>query len=161
MGLAYVGIGELAVSKNSSDVLKTMALGSCIGVLMFDPTVKVAGLIHIALPDSAVGKATGCKKPGRYADTGIPLLINAMKRLGSPVKRNTIVKLAGGASMLDLKETFNIGKRNILATKKILWKHNLLITAEDIANTISRTVTINVDSGKVILTSPGRSKWEI
>jgi chemotaxis protein CheD len=161
LGIAYVGIGELAVSKDPADVLKTMALGSCVGIMMYDPSVKAAGLLHVALPDSAAGKATGGNKPGRYADTGIPLLIAAMRKLGSGVNRNTIVRLAGGASMMDLKETFNIGKRNILAVKKLLWKHNLLVKAEDTGGSISRTVTINVDSGKIILSSPGRSKWEI
>jgi chemotaxis protein CheD len=161
LGLKYVGIGELAVSKTPGDIIKTMALGSCIGIVVYDTTISAAGLLHIALPDSSVDRARGQKRPARYADTGIPLLVKKLKGLGSKADRNLMVKIAGGAQIMDPNDTFNVGKRNILAAKKILWKNNLLLKAEDVGGSISRTVAINVNDGTTIITSPGRMKKEL
>jgi chemotaxis protein CheD len=161
VGLKYIGIGELAASKTAGDSIKTMALGSCVGVAAYNPKIKAAGLLHIALPDSNISKSKCKDNPGRYADTGIPVLIREMMKLGTEKNRDLIIKIIGGAQILDPNDTFNIGKRNILAVKKILWKNSLLLKAEDIGGNVSRTVSINVDDGKIIISSPGRSKWEL
>lgn len=129
--------------------------------MIYDPQIKAAGMLHIALPSSAVSRTKGKDIPGRYADTGIPLLIREMKRLGSECGRRVIVKIAGGAQIMDPNDTFNIGNRNVLAVKKILWKNNLLLKASDVGGVISRTVTINADDGKIIIASPGRGKKEL
>ncbi len=161
MGITYVGIGKMAVSKTPGDLIKTMALGSCVGVMLYDPKIKAAGLLHIALPDSKVAKNKGQNRPCRYADTGIPLLLRGMSKLGCGRGRSLIVKIAGGANVLDPYDTFNIGKRNTLAIKKILWKNSLILKAEDVGGSISRTATIEVNTGRIILSSPGRSTKEL
>ncbi len=157
----YVGIGELAVSRNPNHVIKTMALGSCVGVMLHDPKSGCAGLLHIALPDSSINLKRAKEKPGSFADTGIPVLLRAMRKVGYDGKSRLIVKLAGGASIMDPNNTFNIGKRNILAVKKILWGYRLGAVGEDLAGAISRSVSIDVSTGIVSITSPGRGKWEI
>ena len=161
MATIYVGVGEHAVSNCPEDVIKTMALGSCVGVVVLAPEYKAAGLLHVALPDSSINRKRGEQKPGTFADTGIPLLFKDMHMLGVNGNGRLIVKLAGGASIMDPNSTFNIGKRNLLAIKKALWKYGLGALAEDIEGTISRTVTIPLDTGKVIISSPGRGEWEI
>lgn len=161
MGITYVGIGEMAVSKTRGDLLKTLALGSCVGVLLYDPKIKAAGLLHIALPDSKTAKNQGQNRPCRYADTGVPLLLQEMRKFGCAGGRSLVVKIAGGANVMDPNDTFNIGKRNILAIKKILWKNSLFLKAEDVGGSISRTATIETDTGRIILSSPGRSKKEL
>lgn len=138
-----------------------MALGSCIGVILYDPAIKTAGLLHFALPDSSARLKSAGPIPGRYADTGIPLIINEMMKMGSKGGRYLTVKIVRGAQIMDPHDTFNIGKRNILAAKKILWKQRVFLKTEEVGGSISRTVAVEVDSGKVIVTSPGRSMLEL
>lgn len=161
MSTIYVGVGEYAVSNKPGDVIKTLALGSCVGVMTLIPDLKVAGLLHVALPDSSISPKRVKERPGMFADTGIPLLINEMKRLGYTGNGKMIVKLAGGAAIMDPNNTFNIGKRNILAVKKILWQYKLGPRAEHVGDKISRTVSVEVESGRILLSSPGRGEWEL
>lgn len=147
------------MSSNPGDEIKTFALGSCIAVMMYDTKLHIAGMIHIALPDSSIDPEKGKERPGYFADVGIPLMIEDMKKLGA-VRQNVRIKLAGGASVMDDKGLFDIGKRNLLAAKKILWKSSLGATAEDTGGDISRTVTLYVDTGGTLITS-GQRQWEI
>ncbi|MBC8203971.1 MAG: chemotaxis protein CheD [FCB group bacterium] len=157
----YVGVGEFAVSKTPGDIVKTLALGSCIAVVLLDPRNRAVGLLHFALPDSSINKKRVSERPGMFADTGIAILLEEMKKLGYSGNRNMIVKLAGGASIIDPNNTFNIGKRNILAARKVLWNYRLGAIAEDIGGNSSRSVSVDVNTGKVILSSPGRGQWEL
>ncbi|OHD18394.1 MAG: chemotaxis protein CheD [Spirochaetes bacterium GWD1_27_9] len=154
-----VGIGEYKISNNESDIIKTYALGSCVALMIYDKINKVAGMIHIALPESSVNLDKARALPGYFADTGIPILIEEMKKFGS-VKKNIWIKIAGGAKVMDPNSVFDIGKRNILAIKKILWNRNLGPIAEDVGGDFSRTVSLLVDTGEVILSSGNRS-WNI
>jgi chemotaxis protein CheD len=161
MSTIYVGVGEYAASKTTGDVIKTLALGSCVAVIMLDPKQRAVGMLHVALPDSSISKRRMEERPGLFADTGIPILLNEMKKLGYNGNGNLVVKLAGGANIMDPNGTFNIGKRNVLAVRKNLWNHRLGAIAEDVGDTISRTVSVSTDNGRVILSSPGRGEWEL
>ncbi len=154
-----VGIGEWVVSSDPADVLKTYALGSCVAVLVYDSKVRVAGMIHVALPDSAVDAERARAQPGYFADTGLPMMIEEMKRMGA-VRAHVWVKLAGGSSVMDAAGLFDIGKRNILAVKKQLWRSTLGPVAEDVGGAISRTVSMSVSTGETALSSGNRS-WII
>jgi chemotaxis protein CheD len=154
-----VGIGEWAVSKEPEDIIKTYALGSCIAVIILDAKLQIAGLIHIALPDSTIDEEKARKTPGYFADTGLPLMIEEMKRLGS-IRANVRVKIAGGATVMDDKGVFDIGKRNLLAAKRILWKSSLGAIAEDSGGDISRTVSVRVSDGETTISS-GNRQWQI
>lgn len=72
-----------------------------------------------------------------------------------------MVKLAGGANVMGTNDTFKIGKRNLLTTKKILWKYGLAPLAEDTGGNISRTVSVSVNTGEVSLSSPAKGDWQI
>ncbi|MCB2210813.1 chemotaxis protein CheD [bacterium] len=157
----YVGIGEFGISRNPQQQIKTMALGSCVGVIAHDKVSGAWGLLHIALPESSINLKRAEAKPGTFADTGIPALLKGMRRAGWDTKNRLTIRLAGGASIMDPNATFNIGKRNILATKKILWKYRLGPIAEHIGGEISRTVIIDIEAGKVYLSSPARGQWEL
>ena len=161
MNVIYVGVGEYAASKTRGEIVKTLALGSCVAVVILDAKNKSVGLLHIALPESSINKKRAEEKPGMFADTGIPKLLEEMKKLGYDGKSRLIVKLAGGASIMDPNNTFNIGKRNALAIRKILWRFRLGAIAEDVGGNISRTVSIDMNTGKVIVSSPGRGEWEL
>lgn len=152
MSQINVGIGEVAVSKTQGEVIKTFGLGSCVAIVVLEPKVRAVGLIHIALPDSTINPEKGIKQPGYFADTGIPYLISEMMKLGChPKGQGLIIKLIGGAQVMDPNQRFNIGKRNILTIKKILWSYNLAVVAEETGGNISRTVDVNVGTGRVTI----------
>ena len=160
MGTILLGIGEYGASKKPGDVVKTLALGSCIGLVMLDPATRMVGMVHIALPDSSIVKPEEIRRlPGRFADTAVPALISHMKSLGMKDHSRLIIKLVGGAMIMDPKNTFNIGKRNALAIKKSLWELGLGAKREDLGGTISRTVSVFVDTGRVVVSSPGHDDW--
>jgi chemotaxis protein CheD len=159
MGTITVGIGDWAVSCNPDDAIKTYALGSCIAVILLDVSVGMAALIHIALPESSIDPDKAIKLPGYFADTGLPLMIEEMKKRGA-TRPHIRVKIAGGASVMDDKGIFDIGKRNLLAAKRILWKSSLGAIAEDTGGDISRTVTVQVSDGETTIAS-GNKTWKI
>jgi chemotaxis protein CheD len=152
-----LGIGDYGATSDPNEIIKTIGLGSCVAVICSDPSMKVAGMIHVALPDSSLSPDRRDEKPGYFADTGLPALFETMKRVGWRAGSGKLtVKLAGGASIMDPNGTFNIGKRNVLAIKKILWGMGLGPMAEDVGGNISRTVSISAETGAVMITSPGR-----
>ncbi len=147
------------VCAEGDDSIKTFALGSCIAVIMYDVKLRLGGMLHFALPDSSIDADKGRARPGYFADLGIPLMIEDMKKLGA-VRQNVRIKLVGGAAVMDDKGIFDIGKRNLLAAKRILWKSSLGAIAEDTGGDISRTVTLAVGTGDTTITS-GDRQWEI
>ncbi|HPJ95688.1 MAG TPA: chemotaxis protein CheD [Syntrophales bacterium] len=147
-----VGISDLKVSNNPGDILVTFALGSCIAVAIYDPLVKVGGLLHYMLPDSALDLKKAEAQPGMFADTGVPLLFKSCYRLGAEKKR-MVVKVAGGASILDDTNFFRIGQKNITALRKIFWKNNVMIEAEDTGSNYNRTVRLDLSNGKFLIKS--------
>ena len=129
---------------------------------MYDPVTKVGGMVHIALPESKIRPDMIQKRPGYFADTGIPALFKQMKKEGlNGHAKNLVIKLVGGAKVMDPNSLFDIGKRNILATKKLLWKYGLGLQAEDVGGSLPRTATIEIDTGKVMISSAGRGNWEV
>lgn len=154
-----IGIGEWKVSNKVDDELKTYALGSCVAVCAYDPENKVAGLIHIALPDSKVNSNKAQKLPGYFADTGLPKLFEAMTKKGAE-KKNIRVKLTGGSSIMDQNRHFDIGRRNTIAIKRYLWKNGFGVIKEDTGGNASRTVGFKVGDGTIIVSNAGRT-WQI
>lgn len=148
-----VGIGEFAVSDNSGDLIVTHALGSCVAVCLFDPVAKVAGLLHILLPEARINPTRASDQPAAFADTGIPLLFETAYRHGA-MKKRCVVHLIGGAEVTVSESggTFNIGRRNILAAKNTLWKNGVLIRGESVGGTLVRTVNLAVAGGRIQVT---------
>lgn len=150
-----VGVGDMKLSNRPGDVLITHALGSCIGITIYDPVAVVGGLLHFMLPDSAVNRQRAQDNPWMFADVGIPLFFKKAYELGAS-KSHLIVKVAGGAQFLDDKEFFAIGKRNHTMMRKVFWQNGILIKAEHTGGTISRTMYLEMDGGRVWLTSGGK-----
>lgn len=155
MAVVVVGISDIKISDKPDDTLITYSLGSCIGVTMFDPVTKVGGMIHYMLPLSKISPDKAKTKPAMFADTGITQLLNKLYKLGA-VKKRLIVKAAGGSELLDQNKVFNIGERNFLILRKLMWKNNILIKASDVGGNISRTMKMEVSTGRVIIKSAGR-----
>ncbi len=159
MKQVHIGIGEYAISNDPEELLKSFALGSCVAIMVYDMENRIAALAHIALPDSSVNMAKGDHKPGYFVDTCLPKLLGELKKRGA-VRKKAWIKLAGGANTMDEQRTFDIGKRNVLAIKKYLWKMQLGTIAEDVGGSVSRTVSFSVGTGEVNVTSGG-DKWSV
>jgi chemotaxis protein CheD len=144
-----IGIGELAVSNRPGDVIVTHALGSCIAVCLFDPVASVAGMLHFLLPEARINPERARQQPAVFADTGIPLLFESAYEHGL-VKRRAIVKLAGGAEMVQAAgAAFNTGRRNALAAKHLLWRHGVFVSRQEIGGTGARTLHLSVADGRL------------
>jgi chemotaxis protein CheD len=162
MGQIILGVGDYGASNRPGEEVKTFALGSCVSVILLDPKTRTVGMVHVALPEAAINKAKSLEKPGYFADTGIPALLNEMAKFGcNPKGKGMVVKLCGGANVMDTNDTFQIGKRNALSIKKVLWKYGMGAVAEDLGGNFSRTVTVSVDTGEILLSSPGRPNWKL
>ena len=157
-----LGIGDYGATNDQSMEIKTMALGSCVSVVLLDPTVKAAGMVHIALPDSKLQCSRREFKPGYFADTGVAALLAEMRKFGSSGQlKDMYVKLAGGARVIKGEGALDIGRRNIEAIKVILQASNVRPVAHDVGGVISRTVTVELNTGIVRLSCPGRDDWFI
>lgn len=156
-----IGVGDMAVSNNAHSVLTTYALGSCVGVLAYDPVVKAAGILHLMLPDSAISPEKALSQPAMFADTGLPLFFKALIGLHAEPRRLQIM-LAGGASVLNGQDPFRIGDRNAKTTLDWLQAHSLPIRQRHTGGTENRTVHLEVDTGLVVLKMPaGAEKFTL
>jgi len=150
MSKLIVGVGDMIVSNNETDMIITYALGSCLGVTIYDPIAKVGGMLHAMLPDSSISKKGVELNIYKYVNTGIPALFKAAYNLGA--KKNRIkLKMAGCSQILDESNFFNIGKRNYAAARKLLWKNNMMIDNEYCDKSESITLIIKILNGKVIM----------
>lgn len=149
-----VGISEMGTSASPADVLVTYSLGSCVGLALYDPQAGVGGLIHCMLPLSKIDPAKAQHKPEMFVDVGVPALLQAVYDRGAK-KKNLIAKVAGAARLLDEKGTFKIGERNYTVLRKVLWKNDILIAAEDVGSSIPRTMYLYMNSGRTVIKSGG------
>jgi chemotaxis protein CheD len=157
-----IGIGEHAVSADTGSVIVTHALGSCIAVCVYDPVAHVGGLLHFLLPDSRINPMRAQQQPSTFADLGIPQLFQDLYRIGA-VKSRCIVKLVGGADVTSLQNagTLDIGRRNQVAAKSILWRNGVLIKAECLGGSAPRNVALNILDGVVRISSANQIVAEL
>jgi chemotaxis protein CheD len=140
--------------------LVTYALGSCIALTIYDPVPRVGGMLHFMLPESDLHRGKAIENPYMFADSGIPLLFKRAFHQGADKKR-LIVRATGGAQVMSDQEVFNIGKRNYLALRKILWKAGVMIHAEAIGGTVSRTVRLDVGNGRFTVREAAGPEMEL
>ena len=149
-------IADMALSADPDSQLVTYSLGSCIGVAIYDSEKKVGGILHYMLPDSTVDADQARKKPCMFADTGIPHLFRSAYKLGLDKAKARVV-VVGGAQGIDASDTLKIGTRNYAALRKIFWKNNILIDAEDVGGTTSRSLFLDVGTGKIWIKNAHKS----
>ncbi len=154
-GRLIVGIGDFAVSDTAADTIVTHALGSCIAVCIWDRAARIGGLLHFLLPDAAINPARARVQPATFANTGLPLLFHAAYSLGLE-KQRCRVRLVGGAEVTPLGGGLgDIGKRNLLAARSILWQNGLLIDTEVTGGAVPRNVAFRLSDGGIDITSGG------
>lgn len=154
MNTIVVDIADAVVSDDPDVELVTYSLGSCVGVAVYDPAVRVGGMIHCMLPLSKVDEDKAKTKPYMFVDTGMSLFLTKLFEAGV-TRSNAVVKVAGGASVLDKNGLFRIGERNYTVLRKILWKNGMLIKAEDVGGESSRTIRLEIGSGRFTMRSSG------
>lgn len=159
MSNIVIGIADLNTAK-PPDVLITYALGSCVGICLYDANVNVAGLSHILLPESS--QIPGNNTPMKFADTAIPMLMVKMQAMGA--RPNQIkAKIAGGAQMfaaMGNASIANIGQRNVAAVKATLQRLHIPIVAEDTGANYGRTLLFDPATFAMTIRSPKRPEFK-
>ncbi|HZK18711.1 MAG TPA: chemotaxis protein CheD [Clostridia bacterium] len=154
-----VGIADYKIS-SAPDKLITFGLGSCVGISLYDPILKLGGLLHIMLPDSTQFSKDKVSNQAKFADLGIPLIVREMRLKGAKTLRLQ-AKLVGGAQMFsgfDKKLLLNIGERNSIAAKKILKSMGIKVLAEDLGGNTGRTMVLDTMSGQVHIRTLGKNQ---
>ena len=153
-------MADMVASNDPSAELVTYSLGSCLGITIYDPMKKVGGLLHVMLPDSSIDSVKAASAPFMFVDTGVPRLFHAVYNLGAE-RRRLIVKVAGGAQLLDQEGIFNIGERNHKALSALLARNGLAIHASDVGGLSSRTLRVDMTNGNVSIKSPGTTVYHL
>ncbi len=152
-----VGMADLNVC-TSPNAITTLGLGSCVGIVLYDPIKRIAGMVHIMLPDST--KILNNENKAKFADTGIDLLIRRMMDIGAD-RRQLIAKIAGGAQMFAFSnnsDMMRIGERNVEATKIKLAELGISIRAEDTGANYGRTIEFYPENGTLLIKSVGKER---
>ncbi|MHC4267062.1 MAG: chemotaxis protein CheD [Planctomycetota bacterium] len=142
--IVTVGVGDLKIAK-SPKVIKT-SLGSCVGVVLYDNVQKIGGMLHLMLPNCRDRNS----KLSKYADTGIPLLLELMINEAKANKNALKAKIFGGAKMFTVNsDLFDIGKSNIIETRSILQKIGIRLVASRLGGTKGHQISLDTESGIV------------
>ena len=155
MALCVVDIADMKISDNPADTLITYSLGSCVGVAIYDPVLRLGGMIHCMLPLSKVDPEKAKIRPYMFVDTGMQLMLGSLYEKGLR-KARAVINVAGGSQVLDSQGVFKIGERNFTVLRKILWKNGLLMNAQEVGGNKSRTVSLDVGTGRFTIKSGGK-----
>jgi chemotaxis protein CheD len=159
LGVLRVGIGEGAVV-NVPQVIRTTGLGSCVGLVLYDPTRQIAGMVHVMLPDEP---RHSDYPPPKYALTAVPWLLNEMIRAGASLSR-LVAKMAGGAQMFvstGKTDILRVGPRNIKAIEDALAQRNISIVGSDVGGSIGRTIEMDSVTGILTIKTAMRGIYSI
>lgn len=155
-----VGMADLKVAK-APDSLITLGLGSCIGLTLYDPVLKLGGMVHYMLPDST--KLKNNQNVAKFGDTGIRELYRLMVEQGASPRR-MVAKIAGGAKMFEvsgLSEMGHVGARNAEEAKIMLKELKIPLIAEDTGLNYGRTVELNCENGDFYIKAVGKTSKTI
>ena len=147
-----VGIADMKMAQKGERLI-TYALGSCIGICLYDPQIKLAAMVHIMLP---INMEAGRKNTFKYADTGIRETLNQMVAKGAMKERIT-AKIAGGARMFEVSggTLGSIGQRNSESVHQVLRRENIRLLWEDVGGKVARTMEFDSATGNGIIRSYG------
>ena len=153
-----IGVADMKIACQTGDELITFALGSCLGITVYDPVAHVGGMLHVMLPLSTIDPGKATENPFTFVDTGVPKLFLDCYKQGAQ-KQRLVVKVAGGASVQgdETKDLFQIGKRNFVMLRKLLWKNGVVLKAHDVGGTQARTMRLDIDTGEVTLKIQGNT----
>lgn len=148
-----VGVGDMAVSDNPDVTLSTYALGSCVGLVAYEPQRQVGGLLHLMLPDSTISAEKAARQPAMFADTGLPLFFRELATFKILPGRVRLL-MAGGANVILGRDPFRIGERNVQATAAYLGSHSHPLRHAAIGGSVNRTLHLELATGVVRIKTP-------
>lgn len=147
-----VGIGEYAISNNKDEMIVTHALGSCIALIIHCEKTKHTALAHIVLPDRHnYSKDLSLMKPGYFAEDIVPELIEFFTEKCKCSKAQLKIHIIGAADSMNKNDVFKVGKKNADKVINIISQYNLNPSSVNIGGNVSRTVSVNVNDGNVIV----------
>ena len=155
-----VGMADLNVCE-SPDSITTLGLGSCVGVVLYDPITKKCGMVHVMLPDSTA--ITNNQNIAKFADTGIEECLRRVLAMGAKRER-LIAKIAGGSQMFSVNTSnamLRVGDRNVDAVRKKLGELKIPIIAADTGENYGRTVVFYPETGEYVIKSVGKPQKSI
>ncbi len=147
-----VGLAELQVARGAGRLI-TLGLGSCVAIVLYDETTRTGGLAHVLLPSKIMSRIRDA--PGRYPETAVPVLLDAMADLGAG-RGQIKARLIGGASMfasLSPAGVLPMGERNVVASREALATAGIDIVAERVGSDFGRSVSVDLATGKVEVSS--------
>ena len=150
-----VGMADMNLC-SAPDAITTLGLGSCVGIVLYDATKKICGMVHVMLPDST--QIRNNQNLAKFADTGIEALLSELLKLGAN-RRCITAKIAGGAQMFAFStnnDMLRVGERNVEATKRKLAQLGIPILAEDTGLTYGRTIEFYPENGNLIIKAVGK-----
>ena len=152
-----VDIAEMKVSKNPEDILITPPLGSCVVVCVYDPEIKVGGMLNYMLPLSKSDPSKAKEMPYMFADTGVPRLFTALYEFGAE-KHRMKVCLAGAGQVMGENQMYSLGRRNYMILRKMFLKNGIEISGEDIGGSYARKLVLEINNGKCVVKAQGKER---
>ncbi len=157
MGIVKVLMADLNICRYP-DSIKTLGLGSCVGVTLYDEATKIAGMAHVMLPSTELAKNSEINR-AKFADSALPDLVEMMINAGAGRMRLR-AKMAGGSQMFKFSggsDTLRIGPRNVEACKDALRKLGIPLIAEDTGGSHGRTIELFTDTGKLVISTASKT----
>lgn len=155
--MIVVGVADCQASDVAGTQIVTYALGSCLGITVYDRVNRTGGLLHVMLPDSTINRSNA-DRPAMYMDTGIPLLLKMMSKYGAAPNR-LICKIFGGAQVLNADSYFRIGEKNITSADHWTKQYGLRVQVWEVGGQVNRTIRLSLDNGEVKVRTPNREDF--
>jgi chemotaxis protein CheD len=149
----------MRISSSPEDEIITYALGSCLGITIYDPVARVGAMVHVMLPSSSIDPVKAAINPCMFVDTGVKNLFLESYKAGA--QRNRLIVVAAGgacANGLEQDDYFQIGKRNVTVLRSLLWKNGIILKNSDFGGNLARTMSLDVATGKVLIRINGTTE---
>ena len=149
----------MKISSSAEDEIITFALGSCLGITVYDPVAHVGAMVHVMLPSSSIDPVKADTNPCMFVDSGLKNLFLASYKAGAQRSR-LVVFAAGGACAngLEQDDYFQIGKRNVTVLRSLLWKNGIILKNCDFGGNLARTMSLDLATGQVLIRINGTTE---
>lgn len=156
IGRVVIGIGGVKALAGSGGHIITHALGSCLGVTIYDPVAKVGGMLHAQLPNAEQDPERAKREPGIYVDLGIATLFRAAYAVGGQKERMRVcVSGCAAIGVMAGNDIFAIGKRNQATMRKVFWQNKVMVAGDDTGGHKPRTLILDFRTGETFVDSEG------